>query len=397
MGGSPLLTPIQRRRGRRCEIRRSALGVVVEEPGPRRSPEPAGAHEATQRRGGAVALLAVLVAQRLAAPSSTWSSPIASAHANGPRGWLSPSTIPVSMSCAPPTPSPSANADSLITWQTILPSTSPGASPTQLTCLPSASKNRSARAAASGDELSLRVSSTSPACCSGGSTWKPDRAATRVEGAQRSRRAQQQARSPLRLNGSPAIGLAGRRGSARPPAAAVARRSRRSAPAARRRWGRGASAPHSRPAPRRRAARRRARPRRRSPRRPRHDRACPPRAAVGPRAGSEERLDSAARLGGSPVAAVVVVAAPALATVQARRRHSGPRSATGASVARRSSARRSSWRPRSPYRRPPGPSARTDPCESRPPSGRCGRSSRCRRSAPAEGAAPRVRTGGCSG
>ena len=68
-----------------------------------------------------------------------------------------------------PTPSPSANVDSLITWLTILPSTSPGASPTHATCLPSAPKKRSARAAASGEEDSLRVSSTSRDCDSGGS------------------------------------------------------------------------------------------------------------------------------------------------------------------------------------------------------------------------------------
>ena len=68
--------------------------------------------------------------------------------------------MPVSMSRASPTPSPSAKADSLITWHTIRPSTSPGASPTHATCLPSAAKKRSARAAATGEELSPRVSST---------------------------------------------------------------------------------------------------------------------------------------------------------------------------------------------------------------------------------------------
>src|SRR5437763_931057 len=48
------------------------------------------------------------------------------------------------MSCADPTPSPSANAASLITWQTIRPSTRPGASPTQVVCLPRVEKKRSA-------------------------------------------------------------------------------------------------------------------------------------------------------------------------------------------------------------------------------------------------------------
>ena len=47
-----------------------------------------------------------------------------------------------------PTPSPSANAHSLITWQTIRPSTSPGASSTQAVCLPSVAKKRSAASAA---------------------------------------------------------------------------------------------------------------------------------------------------------------------------------------------------------------------------------------------------------
>ena len=48
------------------------------------------------------------------------------------------------MSAALPTPSPSANADSLISWQTIRPSTRPGASPTHAVCLPSVAKKRSA-------------------------------------------------------------------------------------------------------------------------------------------------------------------------------------------------------------------------------------------------------------
>ena len=69
--------------------------------------------------------------------------------------------MPASMSSALPTPSPSANAASLTTWQTIRPSTSPGASPTHAVCLPSVAKNCSVARAA---ELALsgpRVSSTS--------------------------------------------------------------------------------------------------------------------------------------------------------------------------------------------------------------------------------------------
>src|SRR5947199_400659 len=60
------------------------------------------------------------------------------------------------MSVVLPTPSPRANAASLITWQTILPSTSPGASCTQVVCLPIVAKKRSAASAAPGGRFWVR-------------------------------------------------------------------------------------------------------------------------------------------------------------------------------------------------------------------------------------------------
>ena len=69
-------------------------------------------------------------------------APIASPHSSGPRGWLRPSTMPASMSAGAPTPSPSAKHASLTSWQTIRPSTSPGASPTHSTWRPSEREER---------------------------------------------------------------------------------------------------------------------------------------------------------------------------------------------------------------------------------------------------------------
>ena len=64
------------------------------------------------------------------APPITWSMPIASPHAIGPRGWLRPSSSRCRRRSAEPTPSPIANHASFTSWQTIRPSTSPGASST---------------------------------------------------------------------------------------------------------------------------------------------------------------------------------------------------------------------------------------------------------------------------
>ena len=132
-------------------------------------PSPGGA--APARRGSAPRRYSS------ASPSSTprtWSSPIASAHARAPRGWLSPCTMPASMSAALPTPSPSANAASLMSWQTIRPSTRPGrvADPRRCACRAS---RRSCSAALGGrrggvgaaGQLDQRDRS------SGGSAWKP--------------------------------------------------------------------------------------------------------------------------------------------------------------------------------------------------------------------------------
>ena len=59
-----------------------------------------------------------------------------------------------------------------------------------------------------------------------------------------------------------------------------------------------------------------------------------------------------------------------------------PGSGSAASAARRTTARRTTWPPRSPRRCRPGPSARTGPSGIRRPCGRCGRSARRRRLAP---------------
>ncbi len=82
--------------------------------------------------------------------------------------------MPASMSSRAADPSPSANAASLTTWQTIRPSTSPGASPTHAVCLPSVAKNRSAAAAAEvGAVGSARQLDEPRISASGGSAWKP--------------------------------------------------------------------------------------------------------------------------------------------------------------------------------------------------------------------------------
>ena len=70
--------------------------------------------------------------------------------------------MPASMSSAAPTPSPSAKHASLTSWQTIRPSTRPGASPTHSTWRPSEAKKPSAARAAASEVVGLRVSSTSP-------------------------------------------------------------------------------------------------------------------------------------------------------------------------------------------------------------------------------------------
>jgi len=81
--------------------------------------------------------------------------------------------MPASMSLALPTPSPSAKAASFTSWQAMRPSTSPGASPTHSTCLPSTEKKCSARAMTVGEESAPRVSSTSEVSEKGGRAWNP--------------------------------------------------------------------------------------------------------------------------------------------------------------------------------------------------------------------------------
>ena len=79
-----------RRRGR--EVRAYAVGVLVEAV-PGLHAEPPGQHELAQQRRGAVGR-----SPRSACSASrtarTWSRPIASPQASGPRGWLSPRTMP---------------------------------------------------------------------------------------------------------------------------------------------------------------------------------------------------------------------------------------------------------------------------------------------------------------
>ena len=268
--------------------------------------------------------------------SSTWSRPIASAHSSGPRGWLSPSFMPVSMSAASPTPSPSANADSLITWQTIRPSTSPGASPTHATCLPSAAKKRSARV---GGERrgALRARQLDEPRVLEAAAARGSRPRCRPGRARESEplRAQHEPRGAALdgvARGAARRLLLDRRAVAfddqrRQHAAA---RLVRAADLVARARGRGArSSPASTP---RRRSRSRPRPR--------------------PPGGSGRRRVLLAVAPAVGDAAVVVVAAAGLAPVQPGGRRSAPRSARGASAARRSSARRSSSRPRSPASTP---------------------------------------------
>ncbi len=152
-----------------------ALGVrryscVGEEARAARATQPPGAHQPPQRRRRPVALLAVLLAERFEHRQNVVQAdrigPLEAGRADGS------ARAPCRGRCRARCRRlrRSANADSLITWHTIRPSTRPGASPTHSTCLPSAAKKRSARPAASGEELSPRVSSTSRALSNGGST-----------------------------------------------------------------------------------------------------------------------------------------------------------------------------------------------------------------------------------
>ena len=103
---------------------------------------------AAQQRRGAVALLAALVPEAVEHAPARGRGRSASPHATGPRGWARPSVRPASTSSAEPTPSPMANAASFTSWQTIRPSTSPGASSTHSVGKPSRAKNSSAAVAA---------------------------------------------------------------------------------------------------------------------------------------------------------------------------------------------------------------------------------------------------------
>ena len=67
---------------------------------------------------------------------------------------------PVSTSSAEPTPSPIAKAASFTSWQTIRPSTRPGASSTHSARKPSFEKKSSAASAANRCVTGSRVSST---------------------------------------------------------------------------------------------------------------------------------------------------------------------------------------------------------------------------------------------
>ena len=103
---------------------------------PRRRPGPRA--RAKQRRH-AIALGVQLRTQRVKDADHA-AGPIASAHSERPRGQLEPRRMATSTSSAVATPSPTAKCASLTIWQTIRPSTRPGASPTHSTCLPMARK-----------------------------------------------------------------------------------------------------------------------------------------------------------------------------------------------------------------------------------------------------------------
>ena len=115
----------RRRSGRPPRLRsRLGGGFVGEEAGATRTSQPACTHQTSAALG-------------LAGSAPRGTPPTGLQHGQyvvesdlvGPREWsawiVEPELMPVSMSCALPTPSPSAKAHSLITWQTIRSSTPP--------------------------------------------------------------------------------------------------------------------------------------------------------------------------------------------------------------------------------------------------------------------------------
>ena len=284
------------------------------------------------------------------ARASTWSRPIASLQATGPRGCERPSVSPVSTSSGEPTPSPIANAASFTSWQT----------------MPAEHEARGVL-----DPLGQQAE-------------RREEALGRLAG-ERLGGGQARELHELRLRRAAAAGGSRRRRARR------ARRGcwrRRAPPAVRRRAARGARRrPRRRPAPpgRPRAARSRRRGRARAGRR----RAGRRRAGRAPcRRRRRAPADRGPRAGRAALR-VVVVAAPALPAEPPGRDHARlDRARAPARLAERELVERLAP-PRSPRRCPPGPSARTAPCGSRRRAGRSGRSARAWRPAPPAAAAPR--------
>ena len=194
------------RRGRRAGCRRS-----------RRDRHPA------QQRRGAVALLAELAAQRVEHREHDARRRSPRAHANGPRGWLSPSTMPSSTS--------SARADALADREARLvdelgddpPEHEAGrvAHPRRVQAERGEAVLRALGRQRRRSSV-LRASSTSPVASSGASTWKPTRDRRRRRGRAASRPRTAARRAALQRGARRAAAVERSATGSRPPARPVA-------------------------------------------------------------------------------------------------------------------------------------------------------------------------------
>ena len=332
---------------------REVSGVVVRRGSraPVRDAEPALGDEPAQQRRGAVALAR---RARRAAPSrttSTWSRPIRSPQASGPRGWLRPSTMPASTSAGA--------ADALADGERRLvdeladdPAEHEARArrrPTRVRRPERAEERLGALGGGAASSPAPRVSSTRP----------PARAAAARGSRPRRRRRRARRASPRRTstargppcsggssavappqstirNGHLAVGVARRRATSQPAAVASARSSSAIASVA---------GDHDEPAVA---------------------------GAAAPGAGGSSRPVRRAVVVGVPAAAGLAAEPPGGDHPRAQRRRAPARLAEAQLVERLR-------RPRSRRRCRRGPAARTGPCESRRRGARCGRSSRRRR------------------
>ena len=189
--------------------RRSPSGglLVGEESFAGLATQPAGHRQRAQQRRRPVALLAALLVQAVEHGQDVVEADLVG-PARGSRGGNSgrgPSRRRRPRRC--PRPRPRANAASLITWQTIRPSTSPGASATHAVCLPSVAKKRSAAVAADSARVGTSRQLDEARLRERRERVEADRAAARIEHRQRAGGAADRLRAALerRVGSSPRL------------------------------------------------------------------------------------------------------------------------------------------------------------------------------------------------